>query len=58
MAQAKHRCLAVVRTKESGIPVTKGEGGGGVAFAVQLHRDVKPESGLVGIVEHIVVNKR
>ena len=25
-------------------------GGRGVAFAVQLHREVKPESGLVGIV--------
>ena len=31
---------------------------GGVAFAVQPHREVRPESGLVGIVEHIVVNKR
>ena len=31
---------------------------GGFAFAVQLHREVKPESGLVGIVEHIVVNKK
>ena len=34
------------------------EDGGGFAFAVQLHREVKPESGLVGIVEHIEVNKR
>ena len=33
-------------------------GGGGVAFAVQPHREVRPESGLVGIVEHIEVNKR
>ena len=32
--------------------------GGGFAFAVQLHREVRPESGLVGIVEHIEVNKR
>ena len=32
--------------------------GGGFAFAVQPHREVRPESGLVGIVEHIVVNKR
>ena len=31
---------------------------GGVAFAVQLPREVRPESGLVGIVEHIEVNKR
>ena len=31
---------------------------GGFAFAVQLHREVRPESGLVGIVEHIVVNRR
>ena len=31
---------------------------GGFAFAVQPHREVRPESGLVGIVEHIVVNKR
>ena len=31
---------------------------GGFAFAVQLHREVRPESGLVGIVEHIEVNKR
>ena len=31
---------------------------GGVAFAVQPHREVRPKSGLVGIVEHIVVNKR
>ena len=30
----------------------------GLAFAVQPHREVRPESGLVGIVEHIVVNKR
>ena len=36
----------------------KTEGGGKVVFAVQPHREVKPESGLVGIVEHIVVNKR
>ena len=33
-------------------------GGGGVACAVQPHREVRPESGLVGIAEHIVVNKR
>ena len=32
--------------------------GGEFAFAVQPHREVRPESGLVGIVEHIVVNKR
>ena len=32
--------------------------GWGFAFAVQPHREVRPESGLVGIVEHIVVNKR
>ena len=32
--------------------------GGEFAFAVQLHREVRPESGLVGIVEHIEVNKR
>ena len=32
--------------------------GRGVVIAVQLHREVRPESGLVGIVEHIVVNKR
>ena len=32
--------------------------GEGFAFAVQLHREVRPESGLVGIVEHIEVNKR
>ena len=31
---------------------------GGFAFAVQPHREVRPESGLVGIVEHIEVNKR
>ena len=31
---------------------------GGFAFAVQPHREVRPESGLVGIAEHIVVNKR
>ena len=31
---------------------------GGFAFAIQLHREVRPESGLVGIVEHIQVNKR
>ena len=31
---------------------------GGFAFAVQPHREVRPESGLVGIVEHIIVNKR
>ena len=31
---------------------------GGFAFAVQPHREVRPESGLVGIVEHIVVNKK
>ena len=31
---------------------------GGIAFAVQPHREVRPESGLVGIAEHIVVNKR
>ena len=31
---------------------------GGFAFAFQLHREVRPESGLVGIVEHIQVNKR
>ena len=31
---------------------------GGFAFAVQPHREVTPESGLVGIVEHIVVNKK
>ena len=30
----------------------------GFAFAVQPHREVRPESGLVGIVEHIVVNKK
>ena len=36
---------------------TKGREGG-VAFAVQPHREVRPESGLVGIVEHIVVNKK
>ena len=30
----------------------------GVAFAVQPHREVRPESGLVGIAERIVVNKR
>ena len=31
------------------------EGGqrGGFAFAIQLHREVRPESGLVGIAEHI-----
>ena len=29
-----------------------------VVVAVQLHREVRPEPGLVGIVEHIVVNKR
>ena len=33
-------------------------GGRGFAFAVQPHREVRPESGLVGIVEHIVVNKK
>ena len=33
-------------------------GRGGGAFAIQLHREVRPESGLVGIVEHIQVNKR
>ena len=33
-------------------------GDGGFACAVQLHREVRPESGLVGIVEHIQVNKR
>ena len=38
--------------------VWEAEGGGGFAFAVQPHREVRPESGLVGIVEHIVVNKR
>ena len=38
--------------------VTQSAGGGGVAFAVQPHREVRPESGLVGIAEHIVVNKR
>ena len=32
--------------------------GGGFVFAVQPHREVRPESGLVGIAEHIVVNKR
>ena len=32
-------------------------GRGGVAFAVQPHREVRPESGLVGIVKHIVVTK-
>ena len=37
---------------------TPSRGGGGVAFAVQPHREVRPESGLVGIAEHIVVNKR
>ena len=31
---------------------------GGFGFAVQPHREVRPESGLVGIVEHIEVNKR
>ena len=31
---------------------------GGFAFAVQPHREVRPESGLVGIAEHIVINKR
>ena len=31
---------------------------GGFVFAVQPHREVRPESGLVGIAEHIVVNKR
>ena len=31
---------------------------GGFVFAVQPHREVRPESGLVGIVEHIQVNKR
>ena len=36
------------------VVVTKG----GFAFAVQPHREVRPESGLVGIAEHIVVNKR
>ena len=30
----------------------------GFAFALQPHREVRPESGLVGIAEHIVVNKR
>ena len=33
------------------------EGRGVFAFAVQPHREVRPESGLVGIAEHIV-NKR
>ena len=33
-------------------------GCGGFACAVQLHREVRPESGLVGIVEHIQVNER
>ena len=41
-----------------GLHETKYKGGGGVAFAVQPHREVRPESGLVGIVERIVVNKR
>ena len=36
----------------------EGKGWRGFAFAVQLHREVRPESGLVGIVEHIEVNKR
>ena len=31
---------------------------GGFACAVQPHREVRPESGLVGIAEHIVINKR
>ena len=31
---------------------------GGFAFAVEPHREVRPESGLVGIAGHIVVNKR
>ena len=34
------------------------EGEGGFACAVQPHREVRPESGLVGIAEHIVINKR
>ena len=33
-------------------------GRGGFACAVQPHREVRPESGLVGIAEHIVINKR
>ena len=48
-----------------GIPKRDGKEGrwqasmqGGFACAVQLHREVRPESGLVGIVEHIQVNKR
>ena len=49
MALAQH----LVRWGEEG-----SEGGRGFAFAVQLHREVRPESGLVGIVEHIEVNKR
>ena len=39
-----------------GVVVAEREGG--FACAVQLHREVRPESGLVGIVEHIQVNKR
>ena len=42
-----------------GIPMaSRGEGRGVFAFAVQPHREVRPESGLVGIAERIVVNKR
>ena len=41
-----------------GIASRLSEGGGGFAFAIQPHREVRPESGLVGIVEHIVVNKK
>ena len=40
-----------------GLPETKYMRGAFV-FAVQPHREVRPESGLVGIVEHIVVNKK
>ena len=36
----------------------RGRREGGFACAVQPHREVRPESGLVGIVEHIQVNKK
>ena len=41
-----------------GVFLARDGGGFAFAFAVQPHREVRPESGLVGIVEHIVVNKR
>ena len=37
-------------TKYMRIFPTQDIGGGGVAFAIQPHREVRPESGLVGIV--------